>query len=87
MPTFLTSVLHAGPAALGAIEGVSDALTGLAKLAGGPLAADPRRRARIASGGYLATAVATAADKIATETRLSKGRVAQPAREARARKL
>lgn len=66
LPTFLTSVLHAGPAALGAIEGVSDALTGLAKLAGGPLAADPRRRARIASGGYLATAVATAAIGLAT---------------------
>lgn len=34
---------------------------GLAKLAGGPLAADPARRARLASGGYLGTAVATAA--------------------------
>ena len=36
LPTFLTSTLHSGPAALGAIEGVSDALTGLSKLAGGP---------------------------------------------------
>jgi hypothetical protein len=27
LPTFLTSTLHAGPAALGVIEGVSDALT------------------------------------------------------------
>lgn len=61
LPTFLTGTLHAGPAALGAIEGVSDALTGLAKLAGGPLAADTRRRARLASGGYLGTALATAA--------------------------
>ena len=33
LPTFLTSTLHAGPAALGVIEGVSDALTGLSKLA------------------------------------------------------
>lgn len=61
LPSFLTSTLHAGPAALGVIEGVSDALVGLSKLAGGPLSTDPRRRGRIASGGYLLTAVATAA--------------------------
>ena len=61
LPSFLTSTLHAGPAALGAIEGVSDALIGLSKLAGGPLAADPARRGRLASGGYLVTAVATSA--------------------------
>ena len=30
LPTFVTSTLHAGPAALGAIEGVSDALIGSA---------------------------------------------------------
>jgi MFS family permease len=61
LPTFLTSTLHGGPAALGAIEGVSDALIGLSKLAGGPLSNDPARRARLASGGYLGTAIATAA--------------------------
>jgi len=60
LPSFLTSTLHAGPAALGAIEGVSDALVGLSKLAGGPLSADPARRARLASGGYIVTAFATA---------------------------
>lgn len=61
LPTFLTSTLHAGPGALGAIDGVADALTGVAKLAGGPLANDRARRGRLASGGYLATAAATAA--------------------------
>jgi MFS family permease len=66
LPTFLTSTLHSGPAALGAIDGVSDALTGLCKLAGGPLANDPHRRARLASGGYVGTAVATAAIGLAT---------------------
>ncbi|MGH3499245.1 MAG: MFS transporter [Nocardioidaceae bacterium] len=66
LPTFLTSTLHSGPAALGAIDGVADALTGLAKLGGGPLANDPRRRARLASSGYLGTAVATAAIGLAT---------------------
>ena len=60
LPTFLTSTLHAGPGALGAIEGVSDALVGLSKLAGGPLANDPKRRARLATSGYLGTAIATA---------------------------
>lgn len=66
LPTFLTSTLHAGPAALGTIEGLADALVGLSKLAGGPLSADPTRRARLASGGYLVTAVATAAIGLAT---------------------
>ncbi|HEY8865369.1 MAG TPA: MFS transporter, partial [Solirubrobacteraceae bacterium] len=66
LPTFLASTLHSGPAALGAIEGVSDALTGISKLAGGPLANDPRRRGRLASSGYLGTAVATAAIGLTT---------------------
>ena len=51
LPGFLTSTLHAGPGALGVIEGVSDALVGVAKLAGGPLATNPNQRARLASGG------------------------------------
>jgi len=66
LPAFLTSTLHAGPGALGVIEGTSDALVGLSKLAGGPLATDPHRRGRIASGGYLGTAIATAAIGLAT---------------------
>jgi MFS family permease len=65
LPTFLAT-LGAGPAVLGAIEGVSDALIGVSKLAGGPLAADPHRRGRVASGGYLLTAFATAAIGLAT---------------------
>jgi MFS family permease len=66
LPTFLTVSLHAGPAALAVIEGTSDALTGFSKLIGGPLANDPRRRGRLASGGYLGTAVATAAIGLTT---------------------
>lgn len=56
LPAFLVSVLHTGPAALGIIESVSDALMGIAKLAGGPLADQPIWRARLARGGYLGTA-------------------------------
>lgn len=66
LPTFLTSVLHAGPGALGAIEGTSDALVGLSKLAGGPISTEPARRARVASGGYLVTALATGAIAVTT---------------------
>lgn len=66
LPSLITT-LGAGPGALGIIDGVSDALTGLSKLTGGPLAADPERRGRLASGGgYLGTAVATAAIGAAT---------------------
>lgn len=66
LPTLLSTTLHSGPGALGAIEGVSDALVGLSKLAGGPIAAEPSRRGRVASGGYLVTAVATALIGVAT---------------------
>jgi MFS family permease len=61
LPTFVTATLHSGPGALGLIEGVSDALVGVAKLAGGPLAADPARRRTLVRGGYVGTALATGA--------------------------
>ena len=61
LPTFVTGTLGASAAALGVIDGVSDALIGVMKLAGGPLANDPDRRGRISSGGYLGTALATGA--------------------------
>ncbi|MFF1417142.1 MFS transporter [Streptomyces sp. NPDC058280] len=66
LPSFTTGVLHGSAASLGLIEGISDALTGVAKLVGGPLANDPRRRGRMASGGYLGTALATGAIGFAT---------------------
>jgi MFS family permease len=61
LPAFLTGTLGASAAALGVIDGISDALIGAMKLIAGPLANDPDRRARTASGGYLGTAVATGA--------------------------
>jgi MFS family permease len=57
LPSFLAGVLHTGPAALGSIEAASDVLMGVAKLAGGPIADHPGRRARAARGGYLGTAL------------------------------
>jgi MFS family permease len=59
LPSFITATLHASAGTLGLIEGVSDGLMGLAKLATGPLANQPHRRSRLASGGYLGTAIAT----------------------------
>jgi MFS family permease len=66
LPSFVTAVLRSTPGVLGVIEGVSDALTGVAKLLGGPLANDPRRRGDMARGGYLVTAAATGAIGLCT---------------------
>jgi MFS family permease len=61
LPSFVTVTLRSTAGALGLIEGISDGLIGLASLLVGPLANDPRRRLRLATGGYLSTAVATGA--------------------------
>lgn len=61
LPTFVTVTLRSTAGVLGLIEGIADALTGVAKLVGGPLANDESRRQRLASGGYLVTAAATGA--------------------------
>ncbi len=61
LPSFVTVTLRSSAGALGVIEGISDALTGVAKLFAGPLANDEQRRLRMASGGYLVTAAATGA--------------------------
>jgi MFS family permease len=66
LPSFLTSVLRSSAGVLGLIEGISDALTGVAKLVLGPFANDQRRRAKLASGGYVVTAAATGAIGLAT---------------------
>jgi hypothetical protein len=44
LPSFVTSVLHSSAAALGVIEGVSDALMGVMKLVAGRWANDSSRR-------------------------------------------
>ncbi len=66
LPTFFTSVLHGTAAGLGIVEGVSDALMGVARLIGGPVANSTERRQRFAVGGYLGTALATGAIGLAT---------------------
>lgn len=66
LPSFLTSTLHAGAGVLGLIEGAADALTGIMKMVGGPIANDPSRRGKLASGGYIGTAIATAAIGLCT---------------------
>jgi MFS family permease len=68
LPGFLTHTLGASPGALGVIEGVSDGLAGIAKLAGGAASNDEERRGRLASGGYIGTAVATGAIGLAAAT-------------------
>jgi MFS family permease len=66
LPSFVTSVLHSSAAALGVIEGVSDALMGVMKLVAGRWANDSSRRRRLATGGYIGTAAATAAIGLAS---------------------
>jgi MFS family permease len=66
LPSFLTTVLGAPAAALGLIEGLSDAASGFAKLLGGALADDPGRRRRVALGGYVATALLSSSVGLAT---------------------
>ena len=61
LPSFLTSTLKAPASALGLIEGISDALAGVARFGGGALADDPSRRRRVAVGGYASTAVLSSA--------------------------
>lgn len=61
LPALVTHTLRSSAGALGLIEGMSDALTGVAKLFGGSLANDPERRVRLAGGGYIVTAAATGA--------------------------
>ena len=66
LPSLLTSTLGAPASALGVIEGVSDALAGVARLAGGALADDPHRRRSVAVGGYATTAVLSAGIGVCT---------------------
>lgn len=66
LPSFVTSVLHAPASALGLIEGLSDGLMGIMKLIGGPLANDATIRGKLASGGYVGTALATGAIGLAS---------------------
>jgi MFS family permease len=66
LPSFVTHTLGGSAGALGLIEGVSDGLAGIAKLAGGSAANDEARRRNLAAGGYVVTGIATAAIGAAT---------------------
>ena len=59
LPAFL-AFLGAGPAWLGAIEGIADGLSSFAKLAGGHFTDRLKRRKPLAVAGYAFTAIATA---------------------------
>ena len=65
LPAFLAT-LHAGAGTLGVIEGVSDGLSSIAKMASGFATDRLRRRKPVAVAGYLVTALGTAAFSLAT---------------------
>ena len=65
LPAFL-AVIGAGPAWLGAIEGVADGLSSFAKLAGGYFTDNLKHRKPLALFGYAFTALATSSFAFAT---------------------
>jgi MFS family permease len=65
LPAFL-AVIGAGPAWLGAIEGIADGLSSFAKLAGGHYTDRLKRRKPLAVLGYALTALCTASFAFAT---------------------
>lgn len=65
LPAFL-AVIGAGPAWLGAIEGISDGLSSFAKLASGHFTDRLKHRKPLAVAGYAFTALATASFAFAT---------------------
>ena len=65
LPAFL-ALIGAGPAWLGAIEGISDGLSSFAKLASGHFTDRLKHRKPLAVAGYAFTAVATASFAFAT---------------------
>jgi MFS family permease len=65
LPAFLAAI-GAGPAWLGAIEGIADGLSSLAKLAAGHYTDNLKRRKPLAVFGYAVTALATASFALAT---------------------
>ena len=65
LPTFLT-IIGAGPAWLGIIEGLADGLSSFAKLASGHYTDRLKRRKPLAVFGYAFTAIATASFGLAT---------------------
>ena len=66
LPAFL-AMIGAGPAWLGAIEGIADGLSSFAKLAAGHYTDRLKRRKPLAIAGYAVTAAATASFAFATQ--------------------
>ena len=66
LPTFLAAI-GAGPAWLGAIEGIADGLSSFSKLAGGYYTDTSKRRKPLAVLGYLVTTLSTASFALATQ--------------------
>jgi MFS family permease len=65
LPAFLAAI-GAGPAWLGAIEGISDGLSSFAKLSAGYFTDKLKRRKPLAVFGYAFTAICTASFGLAT---------------------
>lgn len=58
LPAFVTGVLHAGPAFLGLVEGLAEAVASLLKIVSGALSDRVPRRKGLVFGGYLLSSLA-----------------------------
>lgn len=68
LPALLVTTLGASPVALGIIEGLASATDGAARLGGGALSEDPRRRGWISAGSYAVMAFLTALIAVAASS-------------------
>jgi MFS family permease len=58
LPAFVTGVLHAGPAFLGLVEGIAEAVASLLKIVSGALSDRAARRKGLVFGGYFVSSLA-----------------------------
>jgi MFS family permease len=66
LPALLSVTLGSSPVALGLVEGLSSAADGVARLGGGALSEDPRRRGWISAGSYAVMTTLTGLIALAT---------------------
>jgi MFS family permease len=68
LPALLSVTLGSSPIALGLVEGLASAADGVARLGGGALSEDPRRRGWISAGSYAVMTALTGLIAVATSS-------------------
>ena len=68
LPALLSVTLGSSPIALGLVDGLASAADGVARLGGGALSEDPRRRGWISAGSYAVMTALTGLIAVATSS-------------------